>query len=105
MKINLVSTGVDLDARGLLDFKSKSSHDTLVVSVFDLAPGSYDLLVDGTAHAGVLVVTKQDGKAKVTFDTQPKGNKLLLDFTVLGTLVQVTPEGDAATVLLAGVVE
>ena len=105
VKINLVATGVDLDARGQADFKDKSSHDTLVVSVFDLAPGEYDLVVDGAPHAGVLVVSKQDGKAKVTFDSQPKGNKLLLDFTVPGATVQVTPAGDAATVLLAGVVE
>jgi len=105
IKINLVATGEDLDTRGMLDWKDKSSHDTLVVNIQDLAPGDYDLVVDGTQKAGVLVVVKPDGKAKVVFDTQPKGQKLLLDFVASGATVQVTPAGDNATVLLQGVVE
>ncbi|MBM3985400.1 MAG: hypothetical protein FJ296_06895 [Planctomycetes bacterium] len=105
VKVNLVASGLDLDARGVLDFKDKASKDTLVVSVFDLPAGSYDLVVDGVPQEDVLVVTKADGKAKVTFDTQPKGKKLLLDFAVVGLVVQVTPSGDNGSVLLEALVE
>lgn len=105
VKVNLVASGVDLDARGLVDWKDKSKRDTLVVTVKDLPAGTYDLLVDGVPNAGVLVVSKADGKAKVVFDTQPKGKKLLLDFPVAGLVVQVTPAGDAGTVLLEVLVE
>ncbi len=105
VKVNLVASGADLDTRGVLDWKDKASKDTLVVSVFDLPAGSYDLLVDGVPHDDVLVVTKADGKAKVTFDTQPKGSKLLLDFVVAGAVVQVTPAGDNGTLLLEALVE
>jgi hypothetical protein len=105
VSINLVSTGADLDARGLLTFKSKNSHDSLVVKVEDLAAGSYDLIIGGTTKTGVLVVAKQDGRAKVSFHTAPGGSKLLLDVAVPGELVQVTPVGDPGTVLLAGIVE
>lgn len=104
-KVNLVPTGADLDARGVADFKDKSSKDTFVVSVFDLAAGTYDLVVGAETLADALVVTKSDGKAKVTFDTSPKGKKLLLDFAVTGQLVQVTPAGDPGTVLLEVVIE
>jgi len=103
-KLNLVPTGVDLDARGLADFKDKASRDTFVVSVFDLPAGTYDLVVGAETLAGALVVTKADGKAKVGFDTQPKGAKLPLDFAVPGQLVQVTPAGDPGTVLLEVVI-
>jgi hypothetical protein len=105
VRVNLVASGVDLDARGLADWKDKSRRDTLVVTVKDLPAGSYDLLVDGVPHAGVLVVKKADGEAKVVFDTQPKGKQLLLDFPVAGLVVQVTPAGDAGTVLLEALVE
>lgn len=105
VSINLASTGADLDARGRLVFKDKSSHDSLVVKVADLAEGSYDLILGGTTKAGVLVVSKQDGQAKVSFDTSPKGAKLLLDVAMPGTLVEVTPAGDPGTVLLTGTVE
>lgn len=104
-KVNLVPSGADLDARGLADFKDKASKDTFVVSVFDLAAGSYDLVVGAETVAGALVVTAADGKAKVSFDTSPKGKKLLLDFAVPGQVVQVTPAGEPGTVLLEVVIE
>lgn len=105
VSINLVNTGADLDARGRLVFKHKSSHDSLLIKAFDLPAGSYDVILGGTTEAGVLVVGKPDGQAKVSFDTAPGGNKLLLDVDVSGALVQVTPEGQPGTVLLTGVVE
>lgn len=105
VRINLVNTGSDLDARGQLTFKDRTSHDSLVVKVFDLAAGSYDLIVGGATKVGVLVVTKQDGRAKVTLDTAPGGKKLLLDVAAPGALVEVTPVGEPGTVLLTGTVE
>ena len=105
VKVNLVASGADLDTRGLLDFRHKSSRDTLVIGVQDLPVGSYDLVVDGVPHDDVLVVSKADGKARVSFDTQPKGKKLLLDFVVAGAVVQVTLPDDNRTVLLEAVVE
>jgi len=105
VSIDLASTGADLDVRGRLVFKHKSSHDSLVVKVADLPAGSYDLILGGTTKPGVLVVSKQDGQAKVSFDTAPGGSKLLLDVAMPGALVQVTLAGDPGTVLLTGVVE
>jgi hypothetical protein len=105
IKVNLVSTGVDLDATGLLDWKHKSSHDTLVISVSDLAPGTYDLLVNGAPIDDAIVIKKQDGNAKLTFDTKPSGKKLLLNFTVPGTSFQVTPSDDNLLVLLSAVAQ
>lgn len=104
-KVNFVPSGADLDARGLADFKDKASKDTFVVSVFDLAAGSYDLVVGAETVAGALVVSKADGKARATFDTSPKGKQLLLDFAVPGQVVQVTPAGEPGTVLLEVVIE
>jgi hypothetical protein len=105
VKVNLVSTGTDLDATGLLDWKHKSSHDTFVVSVADLAPGSYDLLVNGLVVNNALVITKTDGKAKMSFDTKPSGKEALLDFVPEGATIKVTPADDNLTVLLQAVVE
>jgi len=105
VSINLASTGADLDARGRLVFKDKSSHDSLVIKVTDLPAGSYDVILGGTTKAGVLVVTKQDGQAKVAFDTSPGGAQLPLDVAVAGVLVTVTPAGEPGTVLLTGLVE
>ena len=63
------------------------------------------MIVGGATKVGVLVVTKQDGRAKVSLDTSPNGKKLLLDVAVPGAVVEVTPVGEPGTVLLSGTVE
>ena len=105
VSINLVNTGTDLDARGRLTFRDKPASDSLVVKVIDLPAGSYDLIVGGTTKAGVLVVTKQYGRARAVLHTAPGGKQLLLDVAVPGALVEVTPVGEPGTVLLTGTVE
>jgi hypothetical protein len=105
VRINLVSPGNDLDVCGVLDWKDHVSHDTLAVSACDLPAGSYDLRVGSAPLPGVLIVVKEDGKAKVVFDSQAQGKKQPLTFPVPGTTVKVPPAGEPGTVLLTGVVK
>ena len=105
VRINLASPGKDLDACGVLDWKDHVSHDTLAISVCDLPAGSYDLRVGGAPLPGVLLVVKEDGKAKVLCDSQAQGKEQPLTFPVVGTTVKVTPAGQPGTVLLTGVVK
>jgi hypothetical protein len=75
----------------------------MVVKVADLDPGAYDVLVDSVVLGdGVLVVSKPDGTAKVTFDSDATGSggKQPLDVPVLGHVVTITPNHDNSRVLL-----
>lgn len=98
VKANLANAGVDLDTDGRLVWKqTKNARERLQVKVSDLPAGDYDVRVGG-ASRGTLTIPKDDGKAKVMFDSQPKGNALPLDFDVLGQTVQVV-DGDEQVVL------
>ena len=90
LRLNLHNTREDLDARGLVGWVAKSNgREVLKIGVLDLSPGEYTVLVDGQDRGSFMVTVK--GKAKVTYDTQatPGGPKLLLDFTVTGTLLEI----------------
>jgi hypothetical protein len=90
LRLNLHNTREDLDARGLVGWVAKSNgREVLKIGVLDLPPGEYTVLVDGQDRGSFTVPVK--GKAKVTYDTQatPGGPKLLLDFTVMGTLLEI----------------
>ena len=107
--VNLLNMGADLDARGFLSWSlKKNEREILTVSVQDLDAGSYDVLVDGTVIGeAALVVTKNGGGDKVTFDSlaDGTGKKLPLDIPVHGTTVTVTPDTDNALVLLQATVQ
>jgi hypothetical protein len=105
VKVNLVSTGVDLDARGRVDFRHKTSHDTLVVVVQDLPAGSYDIVLGAETFPGALVVASSSSKAKAVFDSMPKPGQLLLDVNPSGMTLQVTAAGDPGTVFFQAAVQ
>ena len=70
-RLGLSNAGVDLDTRGRIQRRTKSTATTLRVSIADLAPGDYALQLDGVP-AGQLTVTKIDGSAKLRLSTTPK---------------------------------
>jgi hypothetical protein len=104
VRLNLENMGADLDATGFLAWQRKNNgKETMVVKVADLDPGAYDVLIDGVLLGdGVLVVSKPDGTAKVTFDSDATGSggKQPLDVPVLGHVVTITPDHDNSRVLL-----
>ena len=99
VKVNLLNAGEDLDTNGVADDKVKPDREVLKIKIRDLPAGTYHVLVDGIEQ-GTLTITKDGGSAQVVFDSEAPegGKKLLLDFLVLGTLLEITD--DAGTVVL-----
>ncbi|MCB9898932.1 MAG: hypothetical protein H6825_13085 [Planctomycetes bacterium] len=99
---NLTNAGTDLDARGVVKWTlAKNGRERLKLVAQDLFAGEYPVLVDDVLR-GTLVVSKDDGNAKLLFDSKGGGKSVLLDFDVLGSVVRVV-DGSEATVLEATV--
>lgn len=98
IRLNLINTGLDLDATGFVTWKrNKKGVERLKLRTRDLPAGDYTLRVDGIAR-GVFTVKKQDGPGKLKFK--------VLEFDVVGLLLEIVDSEDAVplSVVLGGVI-
>jgi len=92
--VNLVNTGVDLDATGTVAWKLKGNGDQEVTfDVKDLPAGDYNIVVNDVASASKLTESDK-GKGKLTFATVAKGSKVLLDFNPVDAVIKITDSND-----------
>lgn len=87
---SLVSSGVDGDANGHVEYEYSSNERELEVEIEDVPDGSYVLTVGGTQRAVIGVV---DERGEVKFNNPPRAGRLLLDFDPRGQRVEITRSG------------
>lgn len=100
LRIDLMSTGADPDARGRIKYEQNTNHTKLKVQVFKLDAGSYELLVDGESVG--TITTNNGGNGKLFFRSPESCNWELLDFEPLDRTYEVVQDG---VVFLTGVLD
>ncbi len=74
-RVDLTAVGSDADASGRAEWKVEGMHQRFDVECEDLnASTSYELWVDGSMIG--MIVTDEDGKGSISFDSQPGGGTL-----------------------------
>lgn len=74
-RVDLTAVGSDADASGRAEWKVEGTHQRFDVECEDLnASTSYELWVDGSMIG--MIVTDEDGKGSISFDSQPGGGTL-----------------------------
>jgi hypothetical protein len=88
----LAPTALGAGGRAEARYRKKDGRASFHVEVEDVAPGDYDLFVDG-ALRGAITVAAATGQGQLEFDTQPDGGEQLLDFDPRGLVVDVAQGG------------
>lgn len=101
LKQLLTNLGVDSDASARAEYEIENSGADFEfeVKVEDLVPGSYELYVGADLNSKGTLVVDGEGKGEIEFEN-PQDSGLLLDFTVLGELIQIR---QGATVFFSSV--
>ncbi len=94
-EVPLFNAGVDADGTARAELNQfADGTQNLQVRVEDVAAGSYDLSVGGTARGTIVVAIDGDGtRGDLEFETVPTSGHLLLDFTVAGAEIVVSQGG------------
>jgi hypothetical protein len=97
----LAPTSADADATGTATVTLGADEDlTFTVAVGALAPGDYEVVVEGVVR-GTITVTGTDPATtgEIIFSSDPEAGELLLDFDPLGKTLEIR---QGATVFLTG---
>jgi hypothetical protein len=97
----LAPTAADADATGTATVALGADENlTFTVAVGALAPGDYDVVVEGVVR-GTITVTGTDPATtgEIVFSTEPEAGELLLDFDPLGKTLEIR---QGTTVFLTG---
>jgi len=89
LKVNLVSSGVDSNAKGVAEFRASATVSRFKVAVQNLTTGSYDVLVAGVFQASLTVGTTGRGEVHFRTNPEPGENAMPLTFDPRGQLVEV----------------
>lgn len=94
-EVPLLNAGVDADATAKAELKQfADGSQNFQVRVEDVAIGSYDLSVGGTARGTINVAAVSNGtRGDLEFETVPTSGHLLLDFTVAGQEIVISKGG------------
>jgi len=65
----------------------KDGRQKFSVELKHVAPGTYDLFVDGVIRGSIVVASS--GRGQIEFDTQPQRNSTLLDFDPRGASIDI----------------
>jgi len=98
LKVNMVNTGADANAKGVAEFRERIDRMDFKVKAQNLDAGSYDVLVNGVAEGSFSVSSKGKGEAEFRSNPEPSENKQPLTFDPRGQLVQVA---QGATIFLS----
>lgn len=105
IKVFMLNTGVDPDARGRLLFVENKAQLQVKLKVTSLAPGSYDVLLGGTV-VDTLVVGS-DGEGMISYRSRLKGSKPSgpLPYDPRGETIEIAQVGVPTTYLACDVPE
>jgi len=89
LRVNLVSSGVDANAKGVAELRTSATVSDFKIAAQNLATGSYDILIAGVFQASLTVGTTGRGEVQFRTNPEPGENAVPLTFDPRGQLVQV----------------
>ena len=89
LKVNLVNSGVDRDAKGVVEYRASATETRLKVGVQNMTPGRYDILVAGAFRSNLDVGATGRGEVHFRTNPEPGENALPLTFDPRGQLIAV----------------
>lgn len=89
LKVNMVNTGEDANAKGVAEFRERIDRMDFKVKAQNLDAGSYDVLVNDAVVGSLSVSSKGKGEAEFRSNPEPGEDKQPLTFDPRGQLVEV----------------
>ena len=96
LRLTLLNVGPDPDASGDVRLRvDDDCRESFDVEAEDLPEGLYDVGVGGIVRSSLSVTMLASGEieGEVSFDTQPDGDDLPLDFDPRGQLIEISQQG------------